>query len=84
SEVPESKIDDFKIDLFLQLRNGMKVADFADHRYYSYNGQFVSDSYHMGIDLASVAEAPIISYNSGKVVFAEENGIYGLNLIVYH
>ncbi len=44
----------------------MKVADFADHRYYSYNGQFVSDSYHMGIDLASVAEAPIISNNSGK------------------
>ncbi|MGI7066230.1 M23 family metallopeptidase [Campylobacter coli] len=84
SEVPESKIDDFKIDLFLPLRNGMKVADFADHRYYSYNGQFVSDSYHMGIDLASVAEAPIISNNSGKVVFAEENGIYGLNLIVYH
>ncbi|MBC2815588.1 M23 family peptidase, partial [Campylobacter jejuni] len=26
SEVPESKIDDFKIDLFLPLRNGMKVA----------------------------------------------------------
>ncbi len=46
----------------------MKVADFADHRYYSYNGQFVSDSYHMGLDLASVAQAPIISNNAGKVV----------------
>ncbi|EMD9891111.1 M23 family metallopeptidase, partial [Campylobacter jejuni] len=84
SKVPEEKIDNFDLNLFLPLKNGMKVADFADHRYYSYNGQFVSDSYHMGLDLASVAQAPIISNNAGKVVFAAENGIYGLNLIVYH
>lgn len=84
SKVPEEKIDHFDLNLFLPLKNGMKVADFADHRYYSYNGQFVSDSYHMGLDLASVAQAPIISNNAGKVVFAAENGIYGLNLIVYH
>ncbi len=84
SKVPEEKLDSFELNLFLPLKSGMKVADFADHRFYSYNGQLVSDSYHMGIDLASVAQAPIISNNAGKVVFARENGIYGLNLIIYH
>uniref|UniRef100_UPI00366E926F M23 family metallopeptidase n=1 Tax=Campylobacter coli TaxID=195 RepID=UPI00366E926F len=84
SKVPEEKLDGFELNLFLPLKSGMKVADFADHRFYSYNGQLVSDSYHMGIDLASVAQAPIISNNAGKVVFARENGIYGLNLIIYH
>ncbi|TKX31063.1 peptidoglycan metallopeptidase Pgp6 [Campylobacter estrildidarum] len=84
SEIPEAKLENFNINLFLPLKNAMKVGDFADHRYYSYNGQFVSDSYHMGIDLASVREAPIVSNNSGKVVFAQKNGIYGLNLIIYH
>ncbi|MEB2823696.1 M23 family metallopeptidase [Campylobacter upsaliensis] len=84
SAVPEESFGEFNINLFLPLKNAAKVADFADHRYYSYNGQFVSDSYHMGLDLASTSEAPIISNNTGKVVFAEENGIYGLNLILYH
>ncbi|KAA6234147.1 M23 family metallopeptidase [Campylobacter sp. LR264d] len=84
TNVPEDIIEDFKINLFLPLKNGKKVADFADHRYYYYDGKEVSQSYHMGLDLASIARAPIISNNSGKVVFADENGIYGLNLILYH
>ncbi|EPO3698464.1 M23 family metallopeptidase [Campylobacter upsaliensis] len=84
SIVPEESFGEFGVNLFLPLKNAAKVADFADHRYYSYNGQFVSDSYHMGLDLASTSEAPIISNNAGKVVFAGENGIYGLNLILYH
>ncbi|QWU79511.1 M23 family peptidase [Campylobacter novaezeelandiae] len=84
SEVPEESIEDFNLNLFLPLKNAMKVADFADHRFYFYNGEFVSSGYHMGLDLASTAFAPIISSNSGKVVFAEDNGIYGLNIIIYH
>lgn len=84
SELLEEKIDDFNLNLFLPLKNAAKVGDFADHRYYFYNGNFISDSYHMGLDLASVAQAPIVSNNAGKVVFANENGIYGLNLIIYH
>lgn len=84
SEPREEKIENFKLNLFLPLKNAAKVADFADHRFYSYKEQFVSDSYHMGLDLASVAKAPIISSNQGEVVFAGENGIYGLNLILYH
>lgn len=84
SALPEEKLENFSINLFLPLKNGMKVADFGDHRLYSYENEIVSNSYHMGIDLASTKEAPIISSNKAKVVFAEENGIYGLNSILYH
>ncbi|TQR31283.1 peptidase M23 [Campylobacter sp. MIT 99-7217] len=85
SKIQEKELNEnFKLKLFLPLKNAMKVADFADHRFYSYKDKFVSDSYHLGLDLASVAEAPIITNNDGEVVFAEENGIYGNNVVVYH
>ncbi|MBX1886811.1 M23 family metallopeptidase [Campylobacter peloridis] len=84
SKVPDTMVNDFKINLFIPLKNGKKVADFADHRFYSYNNQPFSSSYHMGLDIASIKEAPIISNNDGEVVFVQENGIYGLNIIIYH
>ncbi|MCR6571018.1 M23 family metallopeptidase [Campylobacter insulaenigrae] len=84
SKVPDTILNNFKINLFIPLKNGQKVADFADHRFYSYNDQTFSSSYHMGLDIASVKEAPIMSNNAGDVVFAQENGIYGLNIIIYH
>ncbi len=84
SKVPDTLINNFKINLFKPLKNGQKVADYADHRFYSYNNQAFSSSYHMGLDLASTKEAPIISSNNGEVVFVQENGIYGLNIIIYH
>lgn len=86
--IKESKqqgvLSEFKLNLFLPLKNAMKVADFADHRFYSYDGQFVSDSYHLGLDLASVAKATIITNNGGKIVLARENGIYGTNVMINH
>ncbi|EAK9939621.1 M23 family metallopeptidase [Campylobacter lari] len=84
SKVPDTMINNFKVNLFKPLKNGQKVADYADHRFYSYNNQAFSSSYHMGLDLASIKEAPIISNNDGEVVFVQENGIYGLNIIIYH
>ncbi|TKX28427.1 peptidase M23 [Campylobacter sp. MIT 12-5580] len=84
AQVSNQTLKSFPIRLFLPLKNAMKVADFADHRFYSYEGEFVSDSYHMGLDLASVAKAPIFSSNDGRVVFAEENGIYGINIVIDH
>ncbi|TXE85817.1 M23 family metallopeptidase [Campylobacter volucris] len=84
SKVPDDIINNFKINLFAPLKNGQKVADYADHRFYSYNNEPLSSSYHMGLDLASVKEAPIISNNDGEVVLVQENGIYGLNIIIYH
>ncbi|MCD8213902.1 MAG: M23 family metallopeptidase, partial [Campylobacter sp.] len=84
SNSDENLINGFNIAAFYPLRNGKKVADFADHRYYTYNNERVSESWHMGIDFASVAGAPIIASNAGKVVFVSENGIYGLNIIMDH
>ena len=69
---------------FTRLEMGKKVADFADHRFYTYNNEQVSESWHMGIDFASVASAPIIASNAGRVVLASENGIYGLNIVIDH
>ncbi|MBR8464301.1 M23 family metallopeptidase [Campylobacter sp. faydin G-24] len=77
-------VHEIKIKPFYPLRNGKKVADFADHRFYTYNNEKVSESWHMGIDFASVAGASIVASNDGRVTFAGENGIYGLNIIIDH
>lgn len=77
-------LSNFDIATFYPLRNGKKVADFADHRFYTYNNEKASESWHMGLDLASVAHAPIVASNGGKVVFAGENGIYGQSVIIDH
>ena len=82
--ISSASFDEFKISRFLPLRGAKQVADFADHRFYSYNGEFVSDSYHLGIDLASFVRANIYASLDGRVVFAEENGIYGINVIIDH
>ncbi|HHO42643.1 MAG TPA: M23 family metallopeptidase, partial [Epsilonproteobacteria bacterium] len=44
----------------------------------------ISTSYHVGIDFASTAQAPIVVSNPGKVVFADFNGIYGNMPVVDH
>lgn len=71
-------------DRFYPLRGGMVVGHFADSRHYYYKDQNISNAYHMGLDLASVKNAPIIASNSGKVVLEKKLGIYGNTIIVYH
>ncbi len=80
----KNMIDNFYQKRFYPLRNGKAVASFGDHRYYSYHGKQISEAWHLGLDLASVAGAKIKTQNSGLVVFADPNGIYGNNLIIYH
>ena len=82
--ISDEMVSDFRLNVFLPLKNGMKVADFGDHRFYKYNDEQISESYHLGLDLASTRMAPITLSNAGKVVFAQDNGIYGLNLIIDH
>lgn len=79
-------IDKFKLNVFNPLKNGKKVANFADHRFYTYGDKknIVSESWHLGLDLASIAAAPIIASNSGRIVFAGDNGIYGKMLLIDH
>ncbi|ACZ11280.1 M23 family metallopeptidase [Sulfurospirillum deleyianum] len=84
SNVPVEIIKDFRLKPFYPLRNGQVVASFGDHRFYEYNKQPVSESFHLGLDFASNAQAPMQTSNDGIVVFARENGIYGNNIIIAH
>ncbi len=83
-KIPTIMISSFHLSSFYPLKNAAAVASFGDHRFYSYNNTPVSESYHLGLDLASTAQANINSSNNGEVVFSEENGIYGNNLIISH
>jgi len=69
---------------FLQLKNSKVMAVYGEHRRYLYEGRPVSESYHLGYDLASVARAPVEAANRGKVVFAGLLGIYGNTVIIDH
>ena len=84
--VSDEILDSWKIKKFYPLRNAKKVASFGDHRYYYYGSKdnIVSESYHVGYDLASNSMADIKASNPGKVVFADENGIYGNMPLIDH
>lgn len=84
SKVSDKMINDFKINSMYPLKNGQVVAHYGDHRIYSYNGEDISESYHMGLDLASNAIADIKTQNSGNIVFSEYNGLYGNMPIIDH
>ncbi len=84
SVVPQEMISTFKVRRMYPLKNAAVVARFGDHRMYYYKGKFISEAYHLGLDLASHAMAPIKTQNGGKVVFADYNGIYGNMPILSH
>lgn len=84
NKILENGIDDFYIEPFYPLKNAAAVASFGDHRFYSKDNQDVSQSWHLGLDLASVANAKIVTSNPAVVVLNQDNGIYGLNLVLYH
>lgn len=82
--VPVTRLDSFFMKPFYPLRNGQVVASFGDHRFYEYEKKPTSESYHLGLDLASNAQATMHTSNDGVVVYARENGIYGNNIIIHH
>ena len=57
---------------------------FADYRTYVYKGKEVDQQVHLGFDLASFTNTPIVAANRGKVLFADELGIYGNTVILDH
>ncbi len=69
---------------FLRLPKSATRALFGDHRTYYYKGKEIGRAVHLGIDLASVARAPVPAAAEGKVVFADYLGIYGNTLILDH
>lgn len=85
-EVSSDMLQSWKIEKFYPLKNGQKVASYGDERHYYYGNKEneVSHSYHVGYDLASTKMATIRTSNDGKVVFANENGIYGNMPMIDH
>lgn len=84
--VSDEILDSWKIKKFYPLKNGAKVASYGDHRFYYYQTKdnVVSESYHVGYDLASTKMATIKTSNAGTVVFTGDNGIYGNMPMIDH
>jgi len=69
---------------FLQLSNSQVEARFADYRTYLYKGEKVDQQVHLGFDLAAREHYAIEAANAGKVVYADNLGIYGQTVVIDH
>ena len=69
---------------FVRLPASAPKAGFADHRKYLYQKKVVDKQVHLGVDLASVARSTVPAANHGKVVLADNIGIYGNTVIIDH
>jgi hypothetical protein len=69
---------------WLRMKNAATMASFGDERDYYYKGKLLDKAVHLGVDLASLASSPVEASNSGKVVFAEDLGIYGNTVVIDH
>lgn len=69
---------------FEQLSNSQVTSRFAEQRTYFVGGQKNSEAVHFGYDLASTSSAPITAANAGRVVHADDLGIYGNCVLVDH
>lgn len=69
---------------FMRLPAAAGRANFGDQRDYFYNGEKIDHQTHMGVDLASLANAPVPAANTGEIVMAEFFGIYGNCVIIDH
>ena len=84
SVIAESAPGPLFTEAFSQMPDSQVRSAFAERRSYMLDGEKVSESIHYGYDLASLAGAPIPASNAGRVLFADELGIYGNCVIVDH
>jgi len=70
--------------VFMRQPNAAVPGFFAQARTYYHAGQAIDRQTHLGIDLASTAQAPVPAANAGTVVFADELGIYGNCVVIDH
>ena len=84
SKISDKKISKFKMNKMYPLKNAQVVARFGDHRKYYYDGEYISESYHLGLDLASNAMAAIKPQNGGEIVYSDYNGLYGNMPMIDH
>lgn len=69
---------------WLRQKNSATMARFADHRTYYYKGEKVDEKFHLGVDLASLANSPVEASNHGRVIYADRLGIYGFTVVLDH
>jgi murein DD-endopeptidase MepM/ murein hydrolase activator NlpD len=69
---------------FMQMPNAKVMSNFADRRTYTYEGRAVDTQDHLGFDLASTSQAPVVAANDGVVVMARYFGIYGNAVAIDH
>ncbi len=70
---------------FRRLPRSAVKANFGDHRTYVDGSRSkIDEQTHMGLDLASVARAPIPAAAAGRVIWADYLGIHGHMVLVDH
>ena len=69
---------------FTRLSGSARRAGWADHRIYKHKGKEIDKAVHLGIDLASTANASVKAANSGRVIMAGFEGIFGNVIIIDH
>jgi hypothetical protein len=69
---------------FLPMLDSTVESRFADDRTYTWKGKKVDEQTHLGFDLAKVAHSPIPASNDGRVIWAQDLGIYGNCIVIDH
>ena len=69
---------------FLPMVDSTVESRFADDRTYTWMGKKVDEQTHLGFDLAKLAHSPIPASNDGKVIWAQDLGIYGNCIVIDH
>ena len=69
---------------WIRMKNAATMATFGEKRTYYYKGKVVDEEAHLGVDLASLARSPVQASNTGRVIFAQDLGIYGLTIVLDH
>jgi murein DD-endopeptidase MepM/ murein hydrolase activator NlpD len=69
---------------FLPLTNAAVESAFADRRSYFYKGKKVDEQVHLGFDLAVTLHVAVPAANDGRVVWADNLGIYGNCVVIDH
>lgn len=69
---------------FLPLINAAVESAFADKRSYIYKGKKVDEQVHLGFDLAVTQHVNVPAANDGRVVWADNLGIYGNCVVIDH
>ena len=69
---------------FLPMVDSTVESRFADDRTYTWQGKKVDEQTHLGFDLAKLSHSPIPASNDGRVIWAQDLGIYGNCIVIDH